>query len=530
MPHRVFFPLFFVNNIILLVSSFSFNHNDPLHIDIPCRAYLPAFSKHRSKLEQELLSLSGMNATTTAASYVEASISLNQHQHHCKNNGIGIAAAVDAEKAWHSLPASKITLVAHTFDTNNQNHDLIDRNWSCLTSYKMQKVIMIWNWLGNKNNVSTTMQNSNYTGDDAMMTTTTFSLSFPSTTSNNKSRRRGKKKQSPYQVNKPVIVQKLSQYLSKCFGWTKCNHGNPDLDFVLTRRLQSDEEEEEDRKDESFVFDLELLALSRTYPLSESLTSNDDNSNNNKKRKQSKRKRLESFVLAKTARIEPHDVVLDPICKRGTILIEAAKYWPLAAKFIGIDSNLGNLDHARMNADSTFTSLDLFYVSAVSSITNINGSILVPMESVDKIMTCLPFLRTKGYYQSLLEDWANVLKPDCGKIVTVIDQASLSSLLDAIEDASNRFKITAVRNQFVWGKYRACIICADRTPNICTTAPPASVSLLDWENTGDQDDWAQVRSDTMPPLVPVEKVTQGRRCSNKVWLPQSQKVYSSQRP
>jgi hypothetical protein len=40
--------------------------------------------------------------------------------------------------------------------------------------------------------------------------------------------------------------------------------------------------------------------------------------------------RLESFVVAKQTQIQPKDAVWDPSCQRATIVIEAAKHWPLA--------------------------------------------------------------------------------------------------------------------------------------------------------------------------------------------------------
>jgi len=49
-------------------------------------------------------------------------------------------------------------------------------------------------------------------------------------------------------------------------------------------------------------------------------------------------KRVESYIIAKAAQIQPKERVLDPMCGRATFLVEAATIWPDAI-YEGIDSS-----------------------------------------------------------------------------------------------------------------------------------------------------------------------------------------------
>ena len=67
-------------------------------------------------------------------------------------------------------------------------------------------------------------------------------------------------------------------------------------------------------------------------------------------------RRLESYVVAQAARIQPGDVVLDPFCGKATFLAEAELCWP-GASVIGVDSDPAQLDAAAKNLGSDATLL-----------------------------------------------------------------------------------------------------------------------------------------------------------------------------
>jgi hypothetical protein len=97
-------------------------------------------------------------------------------------------------------------------------------------------------------------------------------------------------------------------------------------------------------------------------------------------------------------------------------------------------SNLGHLEHARMNADSTNTKRLILMQKQptqqqqVQQLLQNNNHHRI--KAVDKIATCLPFGRSKHYYKQLLLEWSNnnVLK-ESGKVVLVVDHPSLRPIL-----------------------------------------------------------------------------------------------------
>lgn len=77
------------------------------------------------------------------------------------------------------------------------------------------------------------------------------------------------------------------------------------------------------------------------------------------------------FAMARSARIGREDVVLDPMCGRGTILLEALRCWPEANRYIGIDQNDEQLARFYMNCKNrklqTYFTIDDSYCASESS-------------------------------------------------------------------------------------------------------------------------------------------------------------------
>ena len=88
-------------------------------------------------------------------------------------------------------------------------------------------------------------------------------------------------------------------------------------------------------------------------------------------------RRLESYVVAQAAQINPGDVVLDPFCGKATFLAEAELCWP-GASVIGVDSDPAQLDAAVKNLGSNAT---LLHGSATA----------LPLadNSVDAVVSCV---------------------------------------------------------------------------------------------------------------------------------------------
>ena len=60
---------------------------------------------------------------------------------------------------------------------------------------------------------------------------------------------------------------------------------------------------------------------------------------------------MQAWALARCLDIGAGDVVLDPTCGRGTLLAEAALWWP-SARYVGCDLDAGQLEACRANCES----------------------------------------------------------------------------------------------------------------------------------------------------------------------------------
>ena len=233
-------------------------------------------------------------------------------------------------------------------------------------------------------------------------------------------------------------------------------------------------------------------------------------------------KRLESFVVAKLAEIQPYDVIVDPICRRATILIEASKYWPLA-RYIGMDDQIGNLEHARMNADSTLTRLELYHnkvrpgrdCTTTARLNTVTGDVLAG--SVDKLMTCLPFGKTSGEYALLLLSWVSLLKPSSGaSLILVVDIGSLEALELAFmqvyggsrakdsKEPTMCYHFKKCITSLGWGRERAAVVrirstlIMEEDDGYNASSPDEPVPVFC------PDEWALQRIEQLPRLVPVQ--------------------------
>lgn len=261
-------------------------------------------------------------------------------------------------------------------------------------------------------------------------------------------------------------------------------------------------------------------------------------------RRRRRSKRLESFVLAKVADIQPGDVVLDPMCKRGTILIEAAKYWPLASAFIGMDSQLGNIQHALMNAQSTNTVLDLIYletkglhqpgpqkaslVRCLSQKQKAQG-----ISSISKIITCLPFAKSVETYKDLLCTWIPLLDDstsNTSSLTLAIDSASVNALTDALKAVNERMGqpktgwcMIPVIVSMEWGNAQVTVVQLLPERAILMESPGLGLSKRESKlpRLFHREQWERLRRRQIPWLIP------SAQCHHKSRLQSSKKSSST---
>jgi hypothetical protein len=400
---------------------------------------------------------------------------------------------------------------------------------------------------------------------NVMDTNATFSLSTSSTIMTTKQRRKRTRKKTnidqpqdqdhkiePFIIGETEFTSSIVKEIRDQFGWGRVAQ-QPSLEFHLVQCSRNH-------------YQLELTALTRTYPLKDksggkifsplpttALSSDatdlpveagktserDTRSIGRAYRQRLEQKRIESFIVARAADIQPGDCILDPMCGRATFLVEAAKYWPLtyvagrsdstgclAAHYFGVDSSIPHLQHAKMNADSTCTILELRQGSPFS----------LPYAdfSMDKIITCLPFARSTNYYRGLLQEWSRVLKQHpttSGKMILVIDQPTLDRLVEVVHSVAG-CSVAFVRSSFTWGNDRAAIVVVERNgktgTNLSSRGYPQG--MFEWEaihgrsedkllgSSMDRSNWIALRSRTYPPMVPFAQAQLARSAPTKIIL------------
>eukprot|EP00439_Symbiodinium_sp_Y106_P044869 s3766_g5.t1 len=60
-------------------------------------------------------------------------------------------------------------------------------------------------------------------------------------------------------------------------------------------------------------------------------------------------KQVDAWAMGRTIDPQPGDVVLDPMCGKGTLLLEAAIWWP-EARYVGCDTDEAQLEACQQNA------------------------------------------------------------------------------------------------------------------------------------------------------------------------------------
>ncbi|CAB9515701.1 expressed unknown protein [Seminavis robusta] len=406
-----------------------------------------------------------------------------------------------------SLPATRLSVVVAQWNANPSSDamDEMTTRSRNLPDY-LSRAKAVWSNLGNH---------------EEDKTVSSFCISPGNSKQGNGKQRQSRAKTSsePSGIMGRTCHQ-ISEIMTQCMGWVPHTKASSTLDPTFSFLLRAENSRNQDSSSVPKQYALELMVLERRWPLPK-LNNNNNNPNT---------KRIESFVVARSANLQPNEVVWDPFCQRGTFLVEAAKYWPTAT-YHGTDKNMGHLQHAQMNAKSTATHLHLYH--------HVNASFPNGPIMVDKILTRLPSRRHQSYYQRLLTEWSNnVLRPSGTVVLLVNVPDDLDALKMAVHNLSGRYEISFLRSpSFPVGntnssRRRATLaILRHRLPprqskkeqsvsSSLETRPPQQsttrVGLLEWEQerlqaaglfaSADtkamQQVWAQIRSETLPWMVP----------------------------
>ncbi|CAL1154733.1 unnamed protein product [Cladocopium goreaui] len=139
-------------------------------------------------------------------------------------------------------------------------------------------------------------------------------------------------------------------------------------------------------------------------------------------------KQVEAWAVAKSLDIQPGDVVLDPMCGKGTLLAEAAIWWP-EGRYIGCDTDALQLESCRENHRHLRVEVETHLADA-----SFEDGLPIPSCSVDKLMTAPPWDRqfqaaggVEQLYPKMLREFQRVLRPH-GRLAFLLNLPALEAI------------------------------------------------------------------------------------------------------
>jgi len=230
-----------------------------------------------------------------------------------------------------------------------------------------------------------------------------------------------------------------------------------------------------------------------------------------------------AWALARTAELKPGDRVLDPMCGKAVILIEASLSWP-SCEYLGLDIDQAQLQGASSNAQLLVPSrsgsgrLDLLFGDA--------RRLPLPTGSVDALVCDVPFGKQHGTLESCREDYIPlfqefdrvVSKGSHGRAIVlssleqeawVTKAAGLLGAPEGLASSSPPWVCTA-RRELRLGTLEAVIIVLRRPSEAAAAAaaaagvsagelPPLSKRLW-WETHAGRGSWASLKISQRPPM------------------------------
>lgn len=218
---------------------------------------------------------------------------------------------------------------------------------------------------------------------------------------------------------------------------------------------------------------------------------------------------VEAWAIARSLDIREGDMVLDPMCGQGTLLAEAAIWWPNAT-FVGCDVNSSQLARCNNNFKALSQVVSLNQVDATEY-----GGIPLQDGSVEKIMVAPPWNRQfairgkpQEFYENMFRELFRVVS-DTGRIVLFVSRRVLQRVKDALEAVDTCWSLVEERSFTVTRKTLGIILSLEAVPTDPAGCVRDPTDRLFWERDAPSDGrdlyeyWREERARGFPRLNPV---------------------------
>ncbi|CAE7601108.1 THUMPD2 [Symbiodinium sp. CCMP2592] len=224
---------------------------------------------------------------------------------------------------------------------------------------------------------------------------------------------------------------------------------------------------------------------------------------------------VEAWACARSLQIQSGDLVLDPMCGKGTLLAEAAVWWP-SAKFVGCDVDKDQLDCCRSNFEWLQREVSLYHTDATKT-----GGIPFQDGSVDKILVAPPWnrqYRIQGdpevFYRCMFKEILRVLHP-AGRLVFLgASGKTIHKLEVALRSVQtkHRWSIVSKRSFFLTRSITGVMAVAENTASANSEGIGGTGwKALPWEGQAPENSrdlyyhWRHLRALAFPELRPASE-------------------------
>ncbi|CAJ1406597.1 unnamed protein product [Effrenium voratum] len=210
-----------------------------------------------------------------------------------------------------------------------------------------------------------------------------------------------------------------------------------------------------------------------------------------------------AWAMARTIEPALGELVVDPMCGSGIVLLEAAQCWR-GAFYLGFEEDPRQLERCRQNRS-------LVSPDAAASVGFARGDarrLPLPNSSVAAVVCDLPFGKQYGseednllLYPAALREFRRVLRSD-GRVVLLTNQANAATLLEALEGWQ-----VDCRRKVLLGHMEALLFLA-RPSGSGAIAEAHDSMRLPWEDASGRRQWSAMKASLRQPM----RLVNGKKC------------------